>query len=180
MIMKTTRPVVALFSIVLLLAGLPAPAARGAAKDQSAPDKPGTLQLQVNVPPTWRPFLSDDVKDAFVSQVREAFRREGFKGEITEVDAFDEPSPGCCLLTINLTEWRMNRVGNIDCVFAADLQTQSKTRHLGLFSGMAFRWMNGPGRFALSETFGDAAQDAIRSLYRELADTQLVPGIVRR
>jgi hypothetical protein len=83
-------------------------------------------------------------------------------------------------LTINLTEWRMNHIGNIDCTFTANLQTEQTTRHLGVFSGMSFRWMSGPGRFGLADAFGDAAEDGIRQLYDAVARTELVPGLRRR
>jgi hypothetical protein len=83
-------------------------------------------------------------------------------------------------LTINLSEWRMNHIGNIDCTFTANLQTDKTTRHLGIFSGMSFRWMSGPGRFGLADAFGDAAEDAARQLYDALAKTELVPDLRRR
>lgn len=144
------------------------------------PSKPGTLQVQVNIPASWRPMLEDDVSEAFVSYIYDVFRRNDFRGEIVEVRWFEEPSPGCCLLTINLTEWRMNHVGNIDCTFTASLQTEREIRHLGIFSGMSFRWMNGPGRFGLADAFGDAAEDAVRRLYDAVAKTELVPGVRQR
>ena len=125
-------------------------------------------------------MLEDDITDAFVSYIIDVVRRQGYKGEIAEVRWFEEPSPGCCLLTINLTEWRMNHIGNIDCTFTANLQTDRATRHLGIFSGMAFRWMSGPGRFGLADAFGDAAEDAIRQLYFSLEKTELVPGLRKR
>src|SRR5690606_19853852 len=110
----------------------------------------------------------------------DVFRRQGYDGDITEVRRFEEPSPGCCLLTIHLVEWRMNHMGNIDCTFTANLQTDETTRSLGVFTGMAFRWMSGPGRFGLADSFEDAAADAIRQLYDSLARTELVPGLRRR
>jgi hypothetical protein len=155
------------------------PASAASAADRSAPSQPGTLQVQVNVPPSWQPMFEDRVADAFADYIIDAFKRRGFGGRVVQVNAFDEPSPGCCLLVIDLTEWRMNHIGNIDCSFVATLQTDRVARSLGVFSGMAFRWMSGPGRFGLSDAFGDAAQDAIRQLYDALARTELVPGIRR-
>lgn len=125
-------------------------------------------------------MFEDRVTEAFVSYIADVFRRQGYKGDIAEVRWHEEPSPGCCLLTINLTEWRMNHIGNIDCTFTANLQTERTTRHLGVFTGMAFRWMSGPGRFGLADSFEDAAEDAIRSLYDSLAKTELVPGLRKR
>lgn len=169
-------------SALLLLCGLTWAVQAPAASNQpsAAPAKPGTLQVQVNVPPSWQPMFEDRITEAFVSNMIDVFRRQGYKGEIAEVRWFEEPSPGCCLLTINLTEWRMNHVGNLDCMFTANLQTDRAIRHLGIFSGMAFRWMSGPGRFGLADAFEDAAEDAIRQLYSALAKTELVPGVRAR
>ena len=125
-------------------------------------------------------MFEERVTEAFVSYIYDVFRRQGFKGEIEEVHWSEEPSPGCCLLTINMTEWRMNHIGNIDCTFTANLQTESKVRHLGVFTGMAFRWMSGPGRFGLADAFTDAAEDAIEHLFTALAETELVPGLRTR
>jgi hypothetical protein len=151
-----------------------------AAEEKSPPSKPGTLQVQINIPPTWRPLLEDDVAEAFASYIFDEFRRQGYRGEIKEVRSYEEPSPGCWLLSINLTEWRMNHLGNIDCTFTANIQSERASRHLGIFSGMSFRFMSGPGRFGLADAFGDAAEDAIRQLYESLARTELVPGLRRR
>jgi hypothetical protein len=164
-------------SVVLVLSAAMFVAAAPAANQPTPPSKPGTLQVQVNIPPTWRPMMEDRVAETFASYIFDVFRRQGYKGEITEVRWYEEPSPGCCLLTINLTEWRMNHIGNIDCTFTANIQTEKATRHLGIFSGMSFRWMSGPGRFGLADGFEDAAEDAIRHLYDELARTELVPGL---
>lgn len=164
-------------SFALLLCVSLSAAAAPADKQPSPPSKPGTLQVQINIPPTWRPMFEDRVTEAFASYISDVFRRQGYKGDVTEVRSHEEPSPGCCLLTINLTEWRMNHIGNIDCTFTANVQTERANRHLGVFSGMSFRWMSGPGRFGLSDAFEDAASDAIRELYEALARTELVPGL---
>ncbi len=142
-----------------------------------AAEKDATLQIQMRIPPSWDPFLEDDVKDAFLSQVRDVFRREGYTGTIKEVDRFEEPSAGCCLVTINLLDWRLNHTGNVDCTFTASLQTDERTRNFGIFSGMALRWMNSRGRFGLANSFEDAAEDALERLYADLAETELVPGL---
>jgi hypothetical protein len=155
-------------------------AAPVAAGEATPPSKPGTLQVQINIPPSWRPMLEDRISEAFASYIFDVFRRQGYQGDITEVRSYEQPSQGCCLLTINLTEWRMNHIGNIDCSFTANLQTERANRHLGIFSGMSFRWMSGPGRFGLSDAFGEAAEDAIRQLYDSIAKTELVPGLRKR
>jgi hypothetical protein len=167
--------------VLLVLCGLSAATlARAANEGAVATRPPPVLQVQVNVPPSWRPMFEDRITEAFVSNLSDVFHRQGFQGEIKEVRSFEEPSPGSCLLTINLTEWRVNQIGNIDCTFTANLQTERATRHLGVFSGMSFRWMSGPGRFGLADSFEQAAEDAIRQLYDGLAKTEMVPGLRRR
>lgn len=135
------------------------------------------LQVQLNMPPSWQPIFEDEVADAFISHVRDVFQRRGYEGTIKEVDALDEPDPGCCLLTINLLDWRMGHTGSIECTFTGTLQTEHGTRSLGIYTNSAFRWMNGPGRFGLADTFDDAARGAIRDLYHDVAKTELVPGL---
>lgn len=177
LIMNAVRSVLSLVLALTVSVAYAAPAP--AASDRSPPSKPGTLQVQVNVPPSWRPMLEDRITEAFASFVFDVFRRAGYQGELTEVRSFEEPSPGCCLLTINLTEWRMGRTENIECTFTANLQTERTARHLGVFTGMSFRWMSGPGRFGLADAYEEAAQQAIRQLYDAIARTELVPGIRR-
>jgi hypothetical protein len=169
-----------LAAALLIVFGAVAPRAASAEPAEPAASPPGTLQVQVNIPPSWRPMFEDQITEAFFSYIAHVFRREGYTGEMVEVRRFDEPSPGCCLLTINLVEWRMNHAGNINCTFTANLQTERTTRHLGVFSGLSFRWMSGPGRFGLADAFESAAEDAIRDLHRSLARTELVPGLRAR
>ena len=165
----------------LLLGGFLHGVQARAASNAPAPSaKEGTLQVQVRIPASWQPIFEDRVTEAFVNRLRDVFERQGYHGDITEVSLFDEPSPGCCLLTVDLLDWRMNMVGNVDCSFGASLQRGDKVRSLGLFSGMAFRWMNGPGRFGLADSFGDAADDALRSLYRSVEKTGLVAGTKKK
>ncbi len=147
-----------------------------AAQPEAAGSVP-TLEVQVNVPPSWRPMLDERIADALVSDVQDVFQRRGYHGPMKEVSSLDAPDPGANLLTIDLTEWRIDPVGNIDCTFTATLQTAHTSRRLGLFTETAFRWMSGPGRFGLGDAFGSAAEGAIQQLYDSLARTKLVPGL---
>lgn len=141
---------------------------------------PDALQVQVVVPPSWRPLLEDRVADAFVSEIADEFDREGFVGRIGQLYPTDQPVPGTPLLSINLVEWRMDFSGNINCTFTATVQNNGMVRQLGVFSGMSLRWMSGPGRFGLSDSFDQAAQDAIQQLYTALAKSRLVPAVTQR
>ena len=153
------------------------PGAARAATPSETPAPAGTLQVQVHIPPTWRPMMEEDVADALTGRMRDIFRQEGYRGKIVGVRSYDEPSPGCCLLTIDLIEWRISISGHIDCTFSADLQTKNHSRHLGIFNGMAFRWMSEPGRFGLADTFDRAADQAVRNLYDSIARSGLLPGL---
>lgn len=177
--MKTHSPLhfAAAFGLALLLG--PAATAADRVSDIASRDA-GSLQVYVNVPPSWRPMFEERVGEAFVDHLRDVFRRRGFAGEIVELDRFDEPKPGTALLVVNLTEWRMSHTGHIECTFTANLQTPDATRHLGIFSGIALQWMSTPGRFGLAEAFGNAAEDALRQLHESIAETELVPGLRRR
>lgn len=167
-----------LTGIGLGLALLAGPLA-GADKPSDTPGtKPATLQVQMNLPASWEPMFDDDIARAFVSRIRSVFRQKGYEGEIELVTAFDEPEPGCCLLTVNLLEWRARPVGDtIECTFTANLQTGTTIRNLGVFTDMAFRWMHSPGRLGLADTFGRAAEGAIGQLYGDLRETELIPAI---
>lgn len=141
---------------------------------------PDALQVEVNMPPSWRPMLEDRITDAFVSELADQFDQRGFHGRIGQLYPTDQPAPGSPLLTINLIEWRMGFTGNINCTFAATVRNNGMTRRLGLFNGMSLRWMSGPGRFGLAESYDQAAKDALGQLYDAIARSQLVPGIVAR
>jgi hypothetical protein len=161
---------------IACLAGLCAGPRALAAGSSTPPAAAGTLQVQIIIPPNWQPLFEDRATEAFITHLTAIFQRQGYEGKIVGVSALDEPAAGCCLLTINLLEWRMNYVGNIDCSFTASLQTERAVRQLGVFSGMGFRWMNSPGRFGFGDTFGDAADDALRQLYFALQRTGLLAG----
>lgn len=138
------------------------------------------LQVVMTIPPSWHPMLEDRVDDAFVSHLADIFRQEGFQGNLVDVRLPDQPNPNYPVLNINLLNWRMDHSGSIECNFSASVQSQGSMQSLGVFNGMAIRWMQGPGRFGLADTFGQAADDALRQLYRQIARTGFVPGFVTR
>lgn len=185
-IMNATRTVLLVFTLGLAMSVLTSCTTTGANSLGStvitdAP-VPGSNNLQVvmTIPPSWHPLLEDRIDDAFVSHIADIFEQEGYRGNVVDVRLPDEPNPAYPLLTINLIDWRMNVTGDVECDFGAAVQTQTATRQLGLFSGLAMRWMELPGRFGLADTYGEAADDALRRLYRSIAQTQLVPGFVVR
>jgi len=138
------------------------------------------LKVQVNVPPTWNLLIDDQVSEALVDQMRDVFYRAGFARRIDEVRSFEIPSKVPYLLTINLTEWRINRLGNIDCTFTANLKTPRGTRELGVYTNTTMEWLYGRSRFGLGRGFVEAAEGALRDLYTDLAKTELLPAPGKR
>jgi hypothetical protein len=156
-----------------LLLVLPARAAT-----PSAP-VPGTLKVQVIVPPTWNTLVDDHISAGLVDRVRDVFYRAGFDRPIEEVRYVEDPAKDEYLLTINLVDWRMNRIGNVDCTFSASLRTPRGTRDLGLYNNTSMLWFRGLGRFGLSQSFDEAAEGAIRDLCIAVQKSELLPDFRR-
>jgi hypothetical protein len=178
--MKTVRLLsfaAALAAIVVLLTSCASTAPTGSTRITDAPVAgANNLQVVMTIPPSWYPMLEDRIDDAFVSHLADICRRQGFNGNIVDVRQPDQPNPNFPILNITLQQWRMDHAGSVQCTFGASLQTSAGTRQLGVFDGMAMRWLGGPGRFGLSDTYGNAADDALRQLATSLARTGLVAG----
>jgi hypothetical protein len=141
---------------------LPTPAA-------ASTDAPA-LEVHVNVPPTWRPFLEEDIARAFVSRVADAFRRGGLDGRVTELTRFDERTPGAPGLEITLNEWRVGRTGNVECAFNARfIDADGREHPLGMFYATEFTWGSN-NRWQLTRAFEGAAESAATRLWRKLVD----------
>jgi len=132
------------------------------------------LKVQVIVPPAWHPLIDDQMGEALVDRVRDVFYRAGFTQRVDEMRVVEDPAKVPCLLTINLTEWRINRIGNIDCSFTASLRTPRGNRELGHYTHTTMQWLEGRGRFGLSRGFVEAADGALRDLYTDLMKTDLL------
>ena len=163
---------------VVVLGLLASTVAGGTDQPKSKPAPvPVALNVQVNVPPSWQAWLDEDVAEALIDRVRHVFRQRGFEGRIERVDAFDEPAGDVPLLTINLLEWRISHIGNIDCTLTANLQTPRGVRQLGIYTNTSMRWLTGPGRFGLARSFEQAAEGAIRQLADDVAESEMLPGL---
>ena len=143
--------------------------------------KPADLQVIVDVPPTWRPFLEDDIADALFYRLKEVFGRHGYKGEIAQLTSFDAETKDVPILRLNLTEWRVDRTGNAQCTLSAALKTTAGEKNLGLATGTALFWPRG-NRWSIhrqvetADALEDAADSAMRDLYGTVAKTGLVAG----
>jgi len=137
------------------------------------------LQLSVDVPPHWRPFLSDDLAEAFASRLSDVFRRRGYGGEVEFLD-HEEPKPGVPALAIRLINWRIGRTDNAECTFTATLKNGKDEHYLGVFENTSLVWNNHLGRWGLADALGDVADRAIRDLSDKLSKDSLLPGFARK
>ncbi len=157
-------------------AGAERPVAQGA--------KYADLQLQINVPPTWRPFLDDDIAGALAGIVTDTFKRRGYTGVIDFIEPDRRaPNPDLPLLALNLMQWRVDRLGNAECTLTAELAVPGKPqRDLGIVTQTQITWIQERGRygfrrFEAANALEDAASEAMRDLFQRVADTNLVPGL---
>jgi hypothetical protein len=172
------RPALA---VALLCGWCAAPAARA----QPPAAKVADLQLVIDVPPSWRPLLDDDIADALARVLQDNFRRRGYAGVIDYIDSRERraPNPDLPLLTVRLHEWRISRTGFAECTLASALRVGGEETELGLSTGQQMTWIRERGRFGLAamhetaDAFEDAASGAMRDLYRRVADTGKVPGL---
>ncbi len=168
---------------VLVGAALFAFCSSGRGADPQPAPPPPDLPVYVDVPPSWRPFLDDDIAEAFASRVQRVFRQRGYAGRIALVPRRDEPKPAPPLLEIRLLEWRIGRTGNAECTFSATLQTATGQKSLGLIAHTAIFWPSRGGRWGLgraqesANALDDAAERALRELYQRVAETALIPGL---
>lgn len=178
--MKTSLPFlrfpVALAAFAALVSLAPAAAANKPAA------KPADLQVFVSVPPTWRPFLDDDIAETLFYRLNDVFHRRGYAGEMAQLTAFDAGAKDVPTLQLYLTEWRVDHVGNAQCTLTATLKTAAGEKNLGLASGTAMLWVHG-NRWSFSrqvetaDALEDAADSALRNLYDAVAKTGLVAGL---
>lgn len=181
--MKTTLAFLRFPAVLAAFAALVVLAPAADAK-KPAP-KPADLQVIIDVPPTWRPFLEDDIAEALFYRLKDVFRQRGYKGELAQLTTFDAETKDVPTLRLNLTEWRVDRTGNAQCTLTASLNTAAGEKNLGLASGTALFWPQG-NRWGLhrqmetADALEDAADSAMRDLYSAVAKTGLVAGIAAK
>ena len=142
----------------------------------SIPSTTAPLQLTVDVPVHWRPFLSDDLAEAFASRAADILRRAGFAGKVNFLDRAPA-QPGLPLLALQLIAWRVGVTDTAECTFTASLTVDGREHDLGIFENTDLVWSRSQGRWGLAEAMGDAADGALRDLSRRLAQSGLVAGL---
>jgi len=160
-------------------------------KKSSAPsptEEPPGLQVTVEVPPTWRPFLDEDVAGAFGQRLSDAFRQRGYGRKILLLDHGATAYNTVPTLRVRLTEWRIDPTGQARCTISTSLAAPDGTNtDLGLMTDSALFRPTGRSGFhwgvrALEQDSApaDTAQTALRTLYDRLANTGKVDGLVAR
>lgn len=147
--------------------------------------KPADLQVMINVPPTWRPFLEDDIADALFYRLQEVFHRRGYKGALAHLTYAKPEAKDVPTLELNLIEWRIDRVGNAQCTLSAALRTPAGEKDLGLAQGTQIFWSHG-NRWSISrrmekaDALEDAANSALREVYEDVAKSKLIAGLEKK
>lgn len=132
-----------------------------------------TVNVMVNLPPTTSLIYADRIADVFTDEVRHVFRQAGFARPIENIRYVDDPTAPN-LLTINLMEWRFDRLGNITCTFTADLKTPRGTRNLGVYTDTSLGISRSPGWWGMVDSFDEAAQGAIADMVRAVVKSELL------
>jgi len=133
------------------------------------------LQLVVTVPPHWRPFLSNDLAEAFSTRLAEVFRRTGYTGEIRFLDE-ERAAAAAPLLAVELINWRINRTDRAVCTFTASLKSDNREHTLGTFENDLLVWNDRFGRWGLANALGNAADRALRDLSDKLNSLGVLSG----
>jgi len=141
------------------------------------PGTPPTLKVEVTTPPSWNLLVSDDVATWFVDGVRSVLHRYGYDGEVEELRYPDDPRQFPHRVSLYVSEWRMNRIGHIDCTLIASVHTPQGEKRLGIYTHSLPRWLGGFGRDGLRRAFEEAADQAILDLCRDLVRSELIPGL---
>lgn len=129
-----THFVYPLLALLLALSG--APTLSAAADPQSGT----TIQVQINNLPVREPKLDARISSEFVLRIQEVFRQRGYAGAVVGVVGYDRPDPGCYLLTLDLSDWELDREGNAGGTFEASLTTEKEMLPLGRFKDSGVRW----------------------------------------
>ncbi len=138
-------------------------------------NRPVRLQVTVDVPPSIDILRDDDIAEAFAYRVSSALHEQGIKGRIRYVEFGDDLTAGAPVLAIMLREWRVDRIGGVNCIFSATLKNGSTSKELGLFSGSSMMIWSRRDWYARQEGFEDAAADALNNLGARVLKSGLLP-----
>lgn len=159
----------------LIPLGLLAASAQAEPAKSAEAEKPA-LQVFVSVPPTFQPMLDDDIARTLAYRLEDTFRRQGYKGIVGFAAHPSDIKATVPLLQLTLVEWRVDLTNNVQCTFSAKLTDSGKETTLGIFAGTGITWTRARDRWRLATAFEDSANDALKDLYRRIAEQKLLPG----
>lgn len=170
---KFLVPMMAVFAV----SGIAAAAEEASSKSESESAE-AVLQVQVDVPPAWDPWLADDLSEALFNRVRHIFIRHEFEGTLKEVRRLNEPEPDEPLLSLQVYRWEVDRTGSVRCVIRGDLYDAERNRtRLGVYTATEFVW--GPAnQWELADTFVEAADDVAEQLWNDLKEKDLLDKVL--
>lgn len=136
--------------------------------------RPARLQLVVTVPPGMSIIRDEEISEAFAYRVSSILHEQGFRGRIRYMFEGETPDPNVPVLDIGLREWRVDRIGSVDCTFTASLKSPRGSQNLGIFTGTSLMTWSRRDWFARAEGFEEAARDAISDLAPRIQKSGLV------
>jgi len=159
-----------LLGAVLLPVGLAISAAAAEPKAKESAPKPGLL-ISVQSPFVFDSFVRDDVEEALYYHLSRALTVKDRALVVAPLKG-DDKSAGEPVLKVSLVKWRTNRIGDIECLLRAELETADGVQPLGIFLGSASAITRTRG--FLGRDFERAAEDASRQLSNVLRDRGLI------
>jgi hypothetical protein len=137
-------------------------------------DTENLLQVDVEVPPAWGPWLEDDLAEALYFRIRYIFKREGYPGDLLEIRRLEDPLPDYPTLAVRLYAWEVDRGGFVRCTMRVNyMPVGEKAINLGNFEAREFTW--GPrGAYLQAQQFVDAADAVALKVWNALRSE--VPG----
>jgi hypothetical protein len=138
------------------------------------PEHAPRLQLTVDVPPSMNLLIQEDVSEAFAYRVMSTLHEQGFRGRIRYVERGETPIAGVPVLAVTLREWRVDGLGNVDCIFTAAVESPNGNRNLGVFSGTAMMTWSRRNWMDRQRDFEEAARDALSNLEQRIVETRLL------
>lgn len=131
-------------------------------------DTENLLQVDIQVPPAWGPWLEDDLAEALYDRIRYIFKREGFSGDMVEIRRLEDPLPDYRTLAVRLFTWEVDRGGFVRCIMRVGYRpVDGESIDLGTFEATEFTW--GPrGVYLRAQQFVDAADAVALQVWNEL------------
>lgn len=131
-------------------------------------DTDNLLQVDIQVPPAWGPWLEDDLAEALYDRIRYIFKREGYSGDLLEIRRLEDPLPDYRTLAVRLFAWEVDRAGYVRCAMRVEYRPlEGEPVDLGNFQATEFTW--GPrDRYLRAQQFVDAADAVALKVWNKL------------